>query len=124
MSDEWKAFVSLGSAFAARDTVSHSAREYAHGPVHTNSAEGFNDRVRSTVSGVFHHISPHLTDPNFNETGFRWSQRVVTGRAPRQRCSFQPCSASPLAARCDGPKRVGSTSSPKLLCLLDNGGNR
>jgi hypothetical protein len=68
MSDEWKA----------------KAREYARGPVHVNSAEGFHDRVRRTVSGVFHHISPHLADLYFNEIGFRWSQRVVTGQAQRR----------------------------------------
>ena len=49
------------------------------------SAEGFNDRVRRTVSGVFHHISPHNADLDFNEIGFRWSQRAVTGQAPRPR---------------------------------------
>jgi transposase-like protein len=84
MSDEWKAFVSLGSAFAAHDTVHHKAREYARGPVHINSAEGFNDRIRRTVSGAFHHISLHHADLYFNEIGFRWSQRVVTGQAPRR----------------------------------------
>jgi transposase-like protein len=84
MSDEWKTFVSLGSAFASHDTVHHKAREYARGPVHINSAEGFNDRIRRTVSGVFHHISPHHADLYFNEIGFRWSQRVVTGQAPRR----------------------------------------
>jgi hypothetical protein len=65
-------------------TVHHKAREYARGPVHINSAEGFNDRVRRTVSGVFHHISPHLADLYFNEIGFRWSPRIVTGQAPRR----------------------------------------
>jgi transposase-like protein len=90
MSDEWKAFVSLGSAFAAHDTVHHKAREYARGPVHINSAEGFNDRIRRTVSGVFHHISPHLADLYFNEIGFRWSQRVVTGQAPRRTRKGRP----------------------------------
>ena len=35
-------------------------------------------------SGVFHHISPHLADLYFNGIGFRWSQRVVTGQAPRR----------------------------------------
>ena len=84
MSDEWKAFVSSGSAFAAHDTVHHKAREYARGPVHINSAEGFNDRIRRTVSRVFHHISPHHADLYFSEIGFRWSQRVVTGQAPRR----------------------------------------
>jgi hypothetical protein len=53
MSDEWKAFVSLGSTFAAHDTVHHRAHEYARDSVHINSAEGFNDRIRRNVSGVF-----------------------------------------------------------------------
>ena len=128
MSDEWKAFVSLGTAFAAHYTVHHKAREYARGPVHINSAEGFNDRVRRTVSGVFHHISPHLADLYFNEIGFRWSQRVVTGQAPRRTrkgrqvtktlgpechplCSSQPCSASQSDARCAEPRPAGSAFS-------------
>jgi ISXO2-like transposase domain/Transposase zinc-ribbon domain len=84
MSDQWKAFVSIGDAFAAHDTVRHCDREYARGPVHANSAEGFNDRVRRTVVGVFHHISPRHADLYFNEIGFRWSQRTLTGHAIRR----------------------------------------
>jgi ISXO2 transposase-like protein/transposase-like zinc ribbon protein len=84
MSDEWSSFLSVGEAFAAHDTVRHSEREYARGPVHANSAEGFNDRVRRTISGVFHHISSHHADLYFNEIGFRWSQRVMTGSAVRR----------------------------------------
>lgn len=84
MSDEWQAFVSIGTAFSAHDTVCHSQREYARGPVYTNSAEGYNDRVRRTVSGVFHHISPRHADLYFNEISFRWSQRVVTTQAVRR----------------------------------------
>jgi hypothetical protein len=84
MSDEWKSFVSVGEAFAVHDTVRHSDREYARGFVHANSVEGFNDRVRRTVAGVFHHISPLHADLYFNEIGFRWSQRMVTGQAVRR----------------------------------------
>jgi hypothetical protein len=84
MSDEWSSFLSVGEAFAAHDTVRHSEREYARGPVHANSVEGFNDRVRRTISGVFHHISSHHADLYFNEIGFRWSQRVMTGSAVRR----------------------------------------
>jgi len=84
MSDEWKSFKSAGQAFAAHDTVRHSDREYARGPIHTNSVEGFNDRIRRTVAGVFHHISPHLADLYFNEIGFRWSQRAITGQVTRR----------------------------------------
>lgn len=84
MSDEWKSFVSIGEAFAAHDTVRHSDREYARGVVHASSGEGFNDRVRRTVAGVFHHISSHHADLYFNEIGFRWSQRILTGHAIRR----------------------------------------
>jgi transposase-like protein len=84
MSDGWTAFMSVGEAFAAHDTVRHSDREYARGEVHANSVEGFNDRVRRTVAGVFHHISPQHADLYFNEVGFRWSQRVVARQAMRR----------------------------------------
>jgi hypothetical protein len=46
--------------------------------------EGFNDRVRRAVAGVFHHISPQHADLYFSEIGFRWSQRVVSGQAVRR----------------------------------------
>ena len=52
--------------------------------VHANSTEGFNDRARRTVVGVFHHISTDHADLFFKEIGFRWSQRTVAGQAIRQ----------------------------------------
>jgi hypothetical protein len=84
MSDEWKAFIAVGQGFAAHDTVSHSKQEYVRGVVHANSVEGFNARVRRTIAGVFHHISPQNADLYFHEIGFRWSQRIVTGRTTRR----------------------------------------
>jgi len=84
MSDEWSSFMAMGSNFAAHDTVRHSDREYARGIVHVNSVEGFNARVRRTVAGVFHHISPRHADLYFTEIGFRWSQRVIAGKAVRR----------------------------------------
>lgn len=75
MSDEAK---------AKHETVNHSNREYVRDAVHINSVEGFNDRVRRTITGVFHHISPQLADLYFHEIGFRWSQRIVTGQAVRK----------------------------------------
>ena len=81
MSGEWKAFMSLGESFAEHKTVKHSSGEYVRDAVHVNSAEGFNSRVRRTIAGVFHHISPQHADLYFHEIGFRWSQRVVTGNA-------------------------------------------
>jgi hypothetical protein len=43
----------------------------------------FNSRVRRTIAGVFHHISPQHADLYFHEIGVRWSQRIVTGQAVR-----------------------------------------
>ena len=84
MSDDWKGFRAAGTGFRAHDTVRHVDLEYARGTVHANSAEGFNDRVRRTIAGVFHHISPGHADLYFSEIGFRWSQRTVAGQAPRR----------------------------------------
>ncbi|RAZ93064.1 IS1595 family transposase [Mesorhizobium hawassense] len=84
MSDEAKAFMAIGESFAEHETVKHSSCEYVRGAVHVNSAEGFNSRVRRTIAGVFHHISPQHADLYFHEIGFRWSQRVVTGNAVRK----------------------------------------
>lgn len=84
MSDEWKAFVAAGTGFANHDTVCHARKEHARGTVHANAAEGFNNRVRQTIAGVFHHISPRHADLYFHEIGFRWSQRVVAGQKIRK----------------------------------------
>ncbi len=84
MSDEAKAFVAIGESFAVHETVNHSSREYVRDAVHVNSAEGFNARIRRTIAGVFHRISPELADLYFHEIGFRLSQRVVIGQGVRK----------------------------------------
>ncbi|EIZ77255.1 Uncharacterized protein in transposable element, partial [Novosphingobium sp. Rr 2-17] len=84
ISDEWKSFVALGHNFVTHETVRHSKQEYVRGDVHANSAEGFNSRVRRTVAGVFHHISPEHADLYFHEIGFRWSQRIAGKKAYRR----------------------------------------
>ena len=139
MSDEWKSFVSVGEAFAAHDTVRHSEREYARGFVHANSAESFNDRVRRTIAGVFHHISPEHADLYFNEVGFRWSQRVRVGNAcaghardarSLNRCGLGSpppfncllCSGRRSDANCVGPRKVEFRSGALWLCLVHKAG--
>lgn len=84
MSDEAKAFVAIGQSFADHETVNHSGREYVRDEVHVNSVEGFNSRIRRTIAGVFHHISPQHADLYFHEMGFRWSQRVIERQAVRK----------------------------------------
>ena len=84
MSDAWPVFGVMGGCFAAHDSAKHADREFVRGIVHVNSAEGFNARVRRTVAGVFHHISPRHADLYFTEIGFRWSQRVIAERVVRR----------------------------------------
>lgn len=84
VSDEWKAFMAIGEGFASHESVNHSQGEYVRGSAHVNSVEGFGARIRRTVIGVFHHISPKHADLYFQEIGFRWSQRVVTGTKTRK----------------------------------------
>jgi ISXO2-like transposase domain len=76
--------MSAGHGFVAHDTVRHSQKGFVRGIVHVNTAEGFSDRVRRTVVGVFHHVSADHANLYFNEIGFRWSQRTVIGQAVRQ----------------------------------------
>ena len=89
MSDEWKAFVSLGSAYAAHDTVHHKAREYARGPVHINSAEGFNDRIRRTAV-IIRRIPPHQSA--FGGTLVHYSDE---SRIQLLMLEFRRCAATP-----------------------------
>lgn len=83
MSDGHASFADAGRGFAKHDAVAHSALELVRGIVHVNSAEGFNDRVRRTVVGVFHHVSPKHVQRYLDEIGFRWRQRSFRGMANR-----------------------------------------
>lgn len=84
MSDGHGAFAVAGRGFAEHDSVNHSEWEYVRGQVHVNSAEGFNDRIRRTVTGVYHHVSQAHLDRYLHEVAFRWNQRVFVGLANRR----------------------------------------
>ncbi len=70
MTDAWTSFAAIGESFAAHHTARHSDRAYVRGIVHVNSAEGFNSRVRRTIAGVFHHISPRMLICISTKSGF------------------------------------------------------
>jgi hypothetical protein len=72
MTDGHRAMATVGKGFVAHDSVNHGALEFVRGIVHTNSAEGFADRIRRTVAGVFHHVSQDHLDHYLDEISFRW----------------------------------------------------
>src|SRR3954471_19724053 len=80
-----------------------------------HSAERFNDRIRCTLSSVFHHISPRSRSSQASRYVAREGQQVTKtcGREYRLCSNFQAFSAPQLDARCDGRKPVESTSSRK-----------
>jgi len=84
MTDAGTSFSAPGSGFAAHDTVVHGAMEFSRGIVSANGAEGFTDRIRRTVVGVFHHIDPLHAPRYFDEVGWRWGQRRADGTVTRK----------------------------------------
>jgi transposase-like protein len=58
-------------------TVNHSEREYARGPVHTNTIEGFFSLLKRGVYGTFHSVSKHHLDRYLAEFAFRYNTRAM-----------------------------------------------
>lgn len=83
MTDAGGAFAPVGSVMAAHDTVVHSAMEFSRGIVSANGAEGFGDRLRRTVAGVFHHLGSAHLQLYFDEISWRWGQRRQDGTCNR-----------------------------------------
>ena len=55
--------------------ISHHAKEYARGNIHTNSIEGFWSLVKRGISGVYHSVSPQYLQSYINEYSFRYNHR-------------------------------------------------
>jgi len=76
-SDDDQALKNAGAGFASHETVVHSKHEYARGPVHANTAEGFNNTIRRAYIGVWHYWSPQHGQRYIEELAFRAGQRQV-----------------------------------------------
>lgn len=102
MSDEAKAFMAIGESFAEHETIKHSGGEYVRDAVHVNSVEGFNSRVRRTIAGVFHHMSPQHAD--LYSTRSASAGRSVSSQAvPFAKPDMAAQSCEPLVARASSP---------------------
>ena len=88
MTDQNWAYQQIGKDYAAHSWVNHSAKEFARGDVHNNTAESFNSLLERAKQGVFHYMSQKHLSRYLNEIGFRWAQRtpktIVTKRRRRK----------------------------------------
>ncbi len=84
MTDENQAYLQIGKHFAGHSSVNHSAKEYARGDVHNNTAESFNSILERAKQGVFHYMSSKHLPRYLNEIGFRWDHRIPTKKKTKK----------------------------------------
>jgi len=77
--DESKLYFGADQHFATHETVKHSAKEYARGDVHTNSAEGYFSIFKRGMKGVYQHCKEKHLHRYLAEYDFRYNHRVALG---------------------------------------------
>jgi hypothetical protein len=77
--DESRLYFGAEEMFAAHETVNHSAKEYARGDVHCNSAEGYFSIFKRGMRGVYQHCSEKHLHRYLAEFDFRYNHREALG---------------------------------------------
>jgi transposase-like protein len=77
--DESKLYTGSDQHFAAHETVTHSAKEYAREDIHTNSAEGYFSIFKRGMRGVYQHCSEKHLHRYLAEFDFRYNNRIRLG---------------------------------------------
>jgi transposase-like protein len=85
--DESRLYTKVGQNFAAHETVVHSAKEYARGPVHTNTIEGYFSIFKRGMRGVYQHCQEKHLHRYLAEFDFRYNHREGLGYSDADRMS-------------------------------------
>lgn len=104
----------VGKEHDDHSAVNHSAKEYARGNVHTNTAEGFNLFIRRAKMGVWHKWDEEHIPRYLSELQFHWDHRpkldrVVGVRHNQVRATSAIRKMREMFARCDGRQLRRST---------------
>jgi len=75
MTDDHKAYISLGKSGWKHQIVSHSKDEWVRGQVHTQGIESFWSLFKRGLIGSFHSVSVKHLHRYLNEFSFRFNQR-------------------------------------------------
>jgi len=120
MTDELKAYRTLGREFAAHELVNHSAGEYARGAAHINTAEGFFSQLKRSIDGTHHHVSAWHLHRYLSEFDFRYSTRKMkdgerTERAIRQTAGKRLQYRATISAETHPPAAPEESGQLRLL---------
>ncbi len=75
--DEARHYMNTGKEFAKHETVKHSAKEYARGSAHINTAEGFFSIFKRGMIGTYQHCGEQHLHRYLAEFDFRYSNRTA-----------------------------------------------
>lgn len=75
MTDDHRAYISLGKSGWKHQIVSHSKEEWVRGQVHTQGIESFWSLFKRGLIGSFHSVSVKHLHRYLNEFSFRFNQR-------------------------------------------------
>jgi transposase-like protein len=77
--DESRLYQGAEAFFASHETVTHSAKEYVRGDVHTNSAEGYFSIFKRGMRGIYQHCAEKHLHRYLAEFDFRYNNRIRLG---------------------------------------------
>jgi transposase-like protein len=77
MTDEYTAYTRVGPEYAKHSVITHSTKEYARGPVHTNTAESSHALVKRGIVGIYHNISREYLHRYLWQYDFLWNNRQL-----------------------------------------------
>lgn len=106
--DQAGVYARIGARQVIRhETVNHFQREYARGPVSTNTVEGFFSQLKRSLDGTHHHVSAEHLYRYVGEFDFRYSTRdmsatdrlrSLTRQAAGRRLTYRPSSSDSAAS--------------------------
>ncbi len=79
MTDELASYRPVAKDFASHETVSHKAKEYVRGNVHTNTVEGYYSVFKRGMKGIYQHCDERHLHRYLAEFDFRYSNRIKLG---------------------------------------------
>jgi transposase-like protein len=77
MTDEYSPYRTVGRFFV-HETVNHRSEEYARGPVHVNTLEGYWSQLKRQIYGIHHWVSRKHLDRYVSENVWRYNRRSLT----------------------------------------------